>query len=135
MLRRLDDKTLVSGQITAGDLAGIAGQGVTMVVNHRPDGEEPGQPPSAAIQHAAEQLGIEYRHNPLIRGIGPADVETMREALRDCGDGQLLVYCRSGTRSTLAWALARAEEGVSREEIERGAAAAGVDLTPIAHLL
>lgn len=135
MLRRLDDKTLVSGQIGAEDLAGIAGEGVTMIVNHRPDGEEPGQPPGAAIQQAAEQLGIEYRHNPLIRGIGPADVEVMREALRDCGEGKLLVYCRSGTRSTLAWALARAEEGVPREELERSAAAAGVDLTPIAHLL
>ena len=135
MLRRLDDTTLVSGQISADELAGLAGQGVTMIVNHRPDGEEPGQPPSATIQHAAEQLGIEYRHNPLIRGIGPADVEVMREAIRDCGDGKLLVYCRSGTRSTLAWALAHAEDGVPRDELERSAAAAGVDLTPIAHLL
>ena len=135
MLRRLDDTTLVSGQISADELAGLAGQGVTMIVNHRPDGEEPGQPPGATIQHAAEQLGIEYRHNPLIRGIGPADVEVIREAIRDCGDGKLLVYCRSGTRSTLAWALARAEDGVPRDELERSAAAAGVDLTPIAHLL
>ena len=55
--------------------------------------------------------------------------------MRECGDGKLLAFCRSGTRSTLAWAVARAREGVPREELEAGAAKAGVDLNPVAHLL
>ena len=134
MLRQLDPSTLVSGQIAAADLAQLPGQGVTMIVNNRPDGEEPDQPAGADIQHAAEQLGIAYRHIPILRGIGPSDVEAMRDAIRECGDGKLLAFCRSGTRSTLAWALARAEDGVPRDEIERCAGAAGIDLSPIAHL-
>ena len=135
MLRALDDKTLVSGQITADDLSSLRDQGVTVIVNHRPDGEEPGQPAGAEIMAEAERLGIAYRHEPIIRGIGPADVETMRDSLKACGDGKLLAFCRSGTRSTLVWALARAEDGIPRHEIERCAQAAGVDLMPIAHLL
>ena len=34
----------------------------------------------------------------------------------------------------LAWALARNDEGMAREEIERRLISAGVDPTPIAHL-
>lgn len=135
MPRQLDDKTLVSGQISPDDVSELAREGVTMIVNHRPDGEEPGQPLSADIEAAAEQAGIEYRYNPISRGIGPADVDTMQEALRDLGDGKMLLFCRSGNRSALAWAVARAEDGAPREVIERGAAAAGVDLAPVAHLL
>jgi uncharacterized protein (TIGR01244 family) len=135
MVRQLDDKTLVSGQITPGDVPALADQGVTMIVNHRPDGEEPGQPLSADIEAAAEQAGIEYRYDPIFRGIGPADVDSMQEAVRERGDGKLLMFCRSGNRSALAWAVAMAEEGVPRDELERCANAAGVDLAPVAHLL
>ena len=135
MLRRLDDRTLVSGQISPNEVAELKHQGVTMIVNNRQDGEDPDQPPSAAIEAAAEQAGIAFRHVPIIRGIGPSDVESIQEAMRDCGDGKMLLFCRSGNRSTLAWAVARAEEGAPREELERAAANAGVDLGPVAHLL
>jgi uncharacterized protein (TIGR01244 family) len=67
--------------------------------------------------------------------MGPSDVEAMQEAMRDCGDGKLVAFCRSGNRSALAWAVARAEAGVPREELERRAAAAGIDLGPVVHLL
>ena len=135
MLRPLDDKILVSGQIAPGDVPGFAEQGVTMIVNHRPDCEEPGQPLGGDIKAAAEAAGIEYRHHPIARGIGPADVDAMQAAIRECSDGKLLMFCRSGTRSTLAWAVARAEDGVPRSELERVASRAGVDLAPVAHLL
>ena len=135
MLRQLDDRTLVSGQIAPEDVAGLRDQGVTMIVNNRPDGEDDGQPLAADIEAAAEQAGIDYRFIPIARGIGPADVDAMQDALRECGDGKLLAFCRSGNRSTLVWAVARAGDGVPREELERGAAAAGVDLGPVSHLL
>ena len=135
MLRQLDDKTLISGQISPEDVAELKRQGVTMIVNNRQDGEDPDQPLSAAIEAAAEQAGIEFRHVPIVRGIGPSDVESIQEAMHDCGDGKMLLFCRSGNRSTLAWAVARAEEGAPREELERAAANAGVDLGPVSHLL
>ena len=134
-MQQLDDKVLVSGQIRPSDVAGLKQLGVTMIVNNRPDGEEPGQPLGAAIEDAAEAAGIEYRSVPIIRGIGPADVECMAEAFDACEEGKLLAFCRSGNRSALVWAVARHEQGVPREEIERRAAEAGVDLSPVAHLL
>ncbi|HEU4704223.1 MAG TPA: TIGR01244 family sulfur transferase [Sphingomicrobium sp.] len=135
MLRELDDKTLVSGQISTDDMAELKRLGVTMIVNNRPDGEDPGQPLGAEIEAAAKAAGIAYRHVPIARGIGPADVEVMQEAIRDCGDGKLLAYCRAGNRSALAWAVARSDDGVPREELEGKAARAGIDLSPVSHLL
>jgi uncharacterized protein (TIGR01244 family) len=135
MAHQLDDRTLVSPQIAPEDVVELKRQGVTMIVNNRPDHEDPGQPLGADIEAAAREAGIEYRYVPIARGIGPSDVQAMRNAMRECGDGKMLAFCRSGTRSTLAWAVARAEEGASREELERRAAAAGIDLRPVHHLL
>ena len=135
MIRRLDDRMLVSGQIAPDEVAGLADHGVTMLVNNRPDGEEPGQPLAADIEAAAEAAGITYRFVPIIRGIGPADVEAMQDAQRAAGDGKVLAFCRSGTRSALAAALARREDGASAQEVERCLTEAGFDPGPIAHLL
>jgi uncharacterized protein (TIGR01244 family) len=135
MIRQLDDRTLVSGQIAPDEVAGLAEQGVTVLVNNRPDFEEPGQPLAGDIEEAAAAAGIEYRFVPIIRGIGPADVESMQEAMRVAGDGKLLAFCRSGTRSALTLALVHREEGASREEVEERLNAAGFDSGPIAHLL
>jgi uncharacterized protein (TIGR01244 family) len=136
VIRQLDDRVLVSGQIRPEEIAGLAEQhGITMIVNNRPDGEEPDQPPASAIEAAAEAAGLSYRHVPILRGIGPADVEAMQEALADAGDGQVLAFCRSGNRSALTWALAVRGEGRPREEVERKVEAAGFNAAPIAHLL
>jgi uncharacterized protein (TIGR01244 family) len=135
MARQLDETTLVSGQIGPADVPALAEQGVTMIINNRPDGEDQGQPLSAELEAAAEAAGVDYRHIPIARGIGPSDVEAMGEALRSRTNGKVLAFCRSGTRSTLAWAVARREDGVSVEELQRSADNVGVDIGPIAHLL
>lgn len=135
MRRQLDDRTLVSGQIRPEEVAGLAEQGVTMLINNRPDGEETDQPLAADIEAAAEAAGISYRHVPVLRGIGPADVEAMQEALRGAQGGQALAFCRSGNRSALTWALAMRAEGLAREEIEQRVTDAGFNVAPIAHLL
>src|SRR6266576_286900 len=135
MIRQLDESVMVSGQVAPHEIAGLAQQGVTMLVNNRPDGEEAGQPLASEIEDAAEAAGIAYRFVPILRGIGPADVESMQEAMREAGDGKLLAFCRSGTRSALTWALAAREEGAPREEVERRVTDAGFDISPIAHLL
>ena len=135
MIRQLDDRTLVSGQIAPHEVAGLAQQGVTLIVNNRPDGEEEGQPFASEIEEAAAQAGIGYRFVPILRGIGPADVEEMQKALRDSEGGKLLAFCRSGTRSAFACALAHREEGASADEIQQRLTNAGFDPAPIAHLL
>ena len=135
MARQLDDKTMVDGQIAPADVAALAGQGVTMIVNNRPDDEDEGQPAGDDIEAAATAAGIAYRHIPIVRGMGPADVEAMRAAIAEVGEGKLFAFCRSGNRSALAWAVARSEEGVAREEIERSVERAGFNVGPVAHLL
>lgn len=135
MIRQLDDKVMVSGQVAPNEVAGLVEQGVTMLVNNRPDGEEPDQPLAGEIEDAAAAAGIGYRFVPIIRGIGPADVESMQEALREAGEGKLLAFCRSGTRSALAIALAKREDGASLEEVIQQLNQAGFDHGPIAHLL
>ena len=135
MARQLDDKTLVDGQITPADVAALQAQGVTFIVNNRPDGEDEGQPTSADIEAAARAAGVEYRHVPIARGMGPSDVEAMREAMHSAGAGKLFAFCRSGNRSTLAWAVAKSEDGMPREELERCVEGAGFNLGPVSHLL
>jgi len=135
MIRQLDEKVMVSGQVSPHEVAALAEQGVTMLVNNRPDGEEDGQPLAGEIEDAAAAAGIGYRFIPIIRGIGPADVESMQQAMREAGDGKVLAFCRSGTRSALALALAKREAGAPVDEVVEQLNRAGVDHGPIAHLL
>ena len=94
MIRQLDDRTMVGGQVTADDLPALKAQGVTLLVNNRPDNEDPDQPLSSEIEAAAQAAGLEYRHIPIRYGIGPSDVEAMRDAMHAAGDGKLLAFCR-----------------------------------------
>ena len=132
---RLDRQASVRGQVLPQEVASLAAQGVTVLVNNRPDGEEPDQPQAHEIEAAAAAAGIAYHHVPIMRGIGPAEVTTMREALEEAEGGQLLAFCRSGTRSALALALAKRERGEAPEDIHRCLTEAGFDSGPIAHLL
>jgi uncharacterized protein (TIGR01244 family) len=128
IMQRLDATVLVAGQIRPSDLAEAAASGIRTIVNNRPDGEEPGQPLAAEIEAAAQAAGLAYRHIPVAGGFSDAQVEAMAEAL---GEGPVLAFCRSGTRSTWLWALARARLGDDAEELAARAASAGYDLSPI----
>ena len=58
----------------------------------------------------------------------------MTEALAEA-QGPVLAYCRSGTRSTLLWSLAQAQNGRDPDAIAADAAGAGYDVAPIRPLL
>jgi uncharacterized protein (TIGR01244 family) len=133
-MKRIDDMLFVAGQIRPDDVAAIAAQGVTMIVNNRPDGEEYGQPLAAEIEDAARAAGIGYCHIPVAGGFSQDQVAAMVEAL-EAAEGPVLAFCRSGTRSTFLWALAQAQAGHDGAEIMPKAAEAGYDLTPIAGYL
>jgi uncharacterized protein (TIGR01244 family) len=134
MIRQLDDKTSVSGQIQPADVPRLKSSGISMIICNRPDGEDPGQPTAAEIAGVASQSGVEFRHVPITRGIGPSDVEAMEEAL-DAAAGKVHAYCRSGNRSSLVWAVARRHQGAGIDEIRRAVTEAGYDLSPVEHLL
>jgi len=135
MPTQLDATTMIAGQIDPASLADLKAQGVTLLINNRPDHEDPGQPTSADMERAASACGMAYAHVPIARGMGPSDVEAMRTALHLAGAGKVLAYCRMGGRSVLAWAVAKSADGVARNELERCAEQAGFSLAPVAHLL
>lgn len=135
MFRRIDDTILVAPQITPEDLAEAVALGVTMIINNRPDDEEAGQPEGQAIADAATQVGIDYTALPVTHaGFSHAQIDAMAAALEQA-DGPVLAYCRSGTRSTFLWALARAKLGDHPAVLTQKAEAAGYDLRPIRPML
>ena len=131
MFRRLDDNISVSPQIGPAQVADAAAAGVTMIINNRPDGEDHGQPTGAEIEAAAAAAGLAYRAIPVTQaGFSGPQLDAMNEALEAAG-GPVLAYCRSGTRSTNLWALARARAGESPNILTAKAADAGYDLSGI----
>lgn len=135
MFRRLTDSMLVAPQIGEEAVAEAARLGVTLIINNRPEGESPDQVPGSAIEASARAAGLDYLAIPVTHaGFSQPQVEAMAAAL-DGAQGQVLAYCRSGTRSTLLWALAEAKAGAHPDELEAIAAAAGYDLAPIRPLL
>jgi uncharacterized protein (TIGR01244 family) len=129
--RRLNENVLVSPQLALEDIAAAAAEGVAMIVNNRPDGEDPYAPQGDAIAAAAAAAGMNYIAIPIGHsGFSEPQVDAMIAAL-ERAEGPILAYCRSGTRSTLLWALAAAKQGESPETIARMAAQAGYDVSPI----
>ncbi len=129
--RRLSDSVMASPQISLDDIEAAHEQGVTLIICNRPDDEEPGQLNSAEIRLAAAEKGIEYLWVPISGGnFGEPQVKEMSDALA-AAEGKVLAYCRSGTRSTLLWALAEASKGGDPDQLARQAHTAGYDLSPV----
>ncbi len=129
--RHLSDSVMASPQISLDDIAAAYEQGVTLIICNRPDDEDPGQLNSTEIRLAAAEKGIEYLWVPISGGnFGEAQVREMADALAG-NDGKVLAYCRSGTRSTLLWALAEASMGGDPDQLARQANMAGYDTSPV----
>jgi uncharacterized protein (TIGR01244 family) len=104
----INDRISVAGQIGIADIPGIAKAGYRLIVNNRPDGEEPGQPGRDEIAAEAKKHGIAYHYIPVTTSaITLKDVTEFHHAASR-GPTPILAHCRSGTRSYLLWALSRA---------------------------
>lgn len=135
MFKRLDDTIFVAPQIDSNAVAEAYATGVTLIINNRPEGESDDQTPGSDIESAARALGMDYVAIPVTHsGFSESQVEAMAEAL-DNATGPVLAYCRSGTRSTLLWALAQASIGEHPAVLTEKAVAAGYDLSPVAALM
>ena len=83
----------------------------------------------------ARSAGIDYVAIPVTHaGFSEWQMEAMAKALTKAS-GPVLAYCRSGTRSTLLWALTEARRGRNPGVLAAQAAAAGYDLTPVRALM
>jgi sulfide:quinone oxidoreductase len=121
-------------QPDAADIARLAERGYRSIIGNRPDAEEPGQPSWREIQAAAIRSGMEARHIPVIVSeISDDEVRAFARALRILPK-PIAAFCRTGTRSTLLWALAN-DEMLSVSERISIAAGAGYDLEAFRQLL
>src|SRR5262245_51635166 len=100
-----------AGKLDRTDIEALAELGVRTIINNRPDGEDPGQLPAADARRIAEAHGIAYHHIPITAAtLTRADVDAFAAALASAPQ-PIIVHCRSGTRSTLLWALTRLRDG------------------------
>jgi uncharacterized protein (TIGR01244 family) len=121
----------VSPQISLADVAAARARGFTLIINNRPNGEAPDQPDGADIAAAAQAEGLGYVHIP-VRGLPTTEQADAVRAAAQAARGPTLAYCRSGTRSIMAWSLGELGAGAkSRDELLRLAAAAGYDLSGV----
>ena len=131
MFRQLTERVFASSQIGFAEVAEAAAQGVALIINNRPEDESDDQVPGAEIEAAAHAAGMDYVAIPVTHaGFSEWQMEAMAKALAEA-PGPVLAYCRSGTRSTLLWALAEASRGRNSGVLAAQAAAAGYDLTPV----
>ena len=97
----------VSPQVTPDELPALAARGFRTIMCNRPDAEDPGQPPAADVQAAAERLGMVFAMVPVVSGqLDMDNVAAFKAAMANL-PGPVLAYCRSGTRSRNLWMLAQ----------------------------
>ena len=126
----IDERLSVAGQPTAGEIAAFGGEGVALLINNRPDGEEPGQPGSAAERAAAEAAGIAYLDLPVTGPTITREAVERFHAAVEAAPGPVVAHCRSGTRSLTLWALGEVLAGrLRRDEIAEFGARHGFDLS------
>ena len=135
MFRTLTDTIFVAPQITVGDVAEANKAGVTLIINNRPEDESADQTPGPDIEAAARAAGLDYIAISVTHaGFAEWQVTAMADAIEGA-NGKVLAYCRSGTRSTLLWALARASKGDHPAVLTEQAADAGYDLGPVTAMM
>jgi uncharacterized protein (TIGR01244 family) len=126
----------VAGQISKSDIAELAKGGFGMIINNRPDNEEPGQLAAAEAEAEAKKQGLQYRYLPVVSTtITRAQVADFQKLVLRA-PGPVLAHCRSGTRCYLLWAAGRVLfDGESSLKLVAEAATKGYDLRSLPALV
>ncbi|MBJ9777295.1 TIGR01244 family phosphatase [Acinetobacter pittii] len=94
-LKRVNQDFYVAGQITANDIAKIAGQGIKTLICNRPDGEGADQPNVIEIEEAAQRHGLNVIYQPVTGGkITDQQVVEFKQLYQNA-QKPVLAYCRS----------------------------------------
>jgi len=126
-MKKLSPRFFVSEQITTTDLGIASAQGIKTIINNRPDSEAQGQPRSADLAAAAADLGMQFVDLPVVAGkLTDRNIDEFERANRTL-QGPILMYCRTGTRSTTLWALNEVRT-LDVNAVLAAAAGAGYDL-------
>jgi uncharacterized protein (TIGR01244 family) len=124
--RPLSPTVWASPQLAPEALSPLAAAGVARIISNRPDGEEPGQPTAAMMEAAAREAGMAFAWIPVSGLPGPDQVAAVAQLLAD--GLPTVMFCRSGMRSTSAWAMAQRLAGVDADALREAAAEAGYDI-------
>ena len=117
-----------AGALSRDDIEALAASGVKTIVNNRPDGEDPGQLPADEARSLCAAHGIAYHHIPFVAAtLTRADVDAF-EAVLTSAPQPVVAHCRSGTRSTMIWALTRLRQGEDPAALVALGARNGVDI-------
>ncbi|MBH1987723.1 MAG: TIGR01244 family phosphatase [Burkholderiales bacterium] len=100
-LQPIAEDVYAAPQLTPEAMAAAAEAGFKSVLNNRPDFEGgPEQPTSASIEAAALAAGLQYAHLPVSGGYqSPQEIARCAELLKTL-PRPLLMFCRSGARSS-----------------------------------
>ena len=100
-IRPIDEHVCVASQLEPEAMAELARLGFKSVVNNRPDFEHgPDQPTNAAVAAAASAAGLQYHHLPVAGGWQSPEQIAAMAALLKLLPQPVLLFCRSGARST-----------------------------------
>ncbi|MBI2734408.1 MAG: TIGR01244 family phosphatase [Aquabacterium sp.] len=100
-LQPIAEDVYAAPQLTPEAMAAAAEAGFKAVINNRPDMEGgPDQPTSAAIEAAAKAAGLAYAYLPVQGGYQSPEEIAQCAALLKSLPRPLLMFCRSGARST-----------------------------------
>lgn len=100
-LQAIAEDVYTAPQLTPEAMASAAEAGFKAVLNNRPDFEGgQDQPTSAAMEAAAQAAGLVYAHLPVQGGYQSPEEIAQCAALLKSLPRPLLMFCRSGARST-----------------------------------
>jgi sulfide:quinone oxidoreductase len=128
MLNKIIEDYVVSDQITEKDIEQLKEAGFKTIFCNRPDNEEQNQVTVKSIQDKAIESGLNFIHQPVIGGqISQNDIDEFSDYF-DAAEKPIFAYCRTGTRSSMLWALSESGKR-SIDEILRLTSAAGYNLS------
>jgi sulfide:quinone oxidoreductase len=128
MLNKIIEDYVVSDQITEEDIEQLKEAGFKTIFCNRPDNEEQNQVTVKSIQDKAIESGLNFIHQPVIGGqISQNDIDEFSDYF-DAAEKPIFAYCRTGTRSSMLWALSESGKR-SIDEILRLTSAAGYNLS------
>jgi uncharacterized protein (TIGR01244 family) len=127
-LMELASGLTAAGALSADNIEALAAAGVKTIINNRPDGEDPGQLAAGEAQALCAKHGIAYHHIPFVAAtLTRADIDAF-ETVLTTGAQPMVAHCRSGTRSTMVWALTRVHHGDDPAALVALGARNGVDI-------
>ncbi|MBN8190222.1 MAG: protein tyrosine phosphatase family protein [Salipiger thiooxidans] len=117
----------VSPQIAVEEVPAIAAAGISLVICNRPDDEVPPPLQRKALETAVRDAGMDFVYIPVVNGELTLDQVAEQASAIGAAEGPVLAYCRSGTRSSIVWAMANAG-AIDTDTIIATGAKAGYDL-------